>query len=178
MLSRGEGGGERQGIGRGFYHHPWPVGRAFDRFCCPRGRVIWFFLLAFGVTVLPWVGIWPKILALGWGIWQKFFQNVKSLPYAPPPPFPADLTLGLTALILIIILKLSLSNELWKQLTWLNPGDQIMSTVRVGSVGRHFRFIYRLTHSRYVSWVAVGTRSTYRPQVHRLLTLFIVAVKY
>ena len=38
----------------------------------------------------------------------------------------------------------------------------------VGSVGRHYRSIYRPTLGRYIGRVAVDTRSTYRPSVGRV----------
>ena len=38
----------------------------------------------------------------------------------------------------------------------------------VGSVGRHYRSIYRPTLGRYIGRVAVDTRSTYLPSVGRV----------
>ena len=38
----------------------------------------------------------------------------------------------------------------------------------VGSVGRHYRSIYRPTLGRYIGRVAVDTRSIYRPSVGRV----------
>ena len=38
----------------------------------------------------------------------------------------------------------------------------------VGSVGQHYRSIYRPTLGRYIGRVAVDTRSTYRPSVGRV----------
>ena len=38
----------------------------------------------------------------------------------------------------------------------------------VGSVGRHYRLIYRPTLGQYIGRVAVDTRSTYRPSVGRV----------
>ena len=43
---------------------------------------------------------------------------------------------------------------------------RIMFTV--GSVGRHYRSIYRHTLGRYIGLVAVDTQWTYRPSVGRV----------
>lgn len=87
----GVGGGE-QGIGREFDRHSWAMGRAFDRFCCPRGRVIWFFLLAFGGNVLPRGGDLTQNISPGVGNLTTFLAK-KSNPRPMPCPPPAGLTL-------------------------------------------------------------------------------------
>ena len=38
----------------------------------------------------------------------------------------------------------------------------------IGSVGRHYRSIYRLTLGRCINWVSTATWPTYRPQLSRV----------
>ena len=52
--------------------------------------------------------------------------------------------------------------------TQANTALQFRIMFTVGSVGRHYRSIYRPTLGRYIGRVAVDTRSTYRPSVGRV----------